>query len=232
MSGKERRTNVVKLKGRIVNRYETDQVVIVTLAIKEYAKKKKEDYVHFPKIYFFKSDHTGVDKYFLHDEVVVTGHLVAPVKRRPNGTTFVSQAIIGESIRLFGRETMPDGTVEQRKDYPMNIAFLCGEVQRIEQKDYGFIYIYMNAVNGAHNNRIFLTARNKDYLLLSPGDIIDVRAKIMTSVTQKPDGPKRYRQNVVPFSITKIEYKTGEEVEENPEEKPKAEESTETPVSE
>ena len=217
MSENERKTNVGKLKGRIVNRYETDQVVIITLAVKEYSKKKKEYYTYFPKVYFFKSDDTGIETCLLHDNVALTGHVVAPVKHRPNGTAFVSQAIIGEKARLFGRETMPDGTIEERNDYPMNLVYLYGKVLRIEQRDYGFIHIHMNAVNNGHNNRVFLTARNKKYLLLAPGDTIDVRAKILTSIAERPDGTKLYRQNITPFSVVKIEDKTtdGENQEEN-----------------
>ena len=65
-----RQDNAVRLCGRIVNRYDRGNVTTITLSVIETVKGEQR--INYPRVYFFREDNTGADKFFLHDEVCIT----------------------------------------------------------------------------------------------------------------------------------------------------------------
>ena len=194
--------NEVLLKGTIVHKYETDRVVAIILGITEYNAKQNK-HANYPKIYFFKSDNTGAENFLLHDRVVIHGHLSSSIRRNQTGSSYVSQSIVGDTIRGFGEPESKDGQEVVQMDYPENSVTLKGEVIHVEQLDHDFVLLKMTAPREGHNNHIRLTTKNKSYLLCSPGDEIQIQGKISTSISEK-NGRKRYYENILPMQMIKF----------------------------
>jgi hypothetical protein len=200
--------NKVRLCGTIVNRYETDRVIIITLGITEPGRfnpktKTRTEESNYPKIYFFKDDKTGAENFLLYDKVMVEAHISAPRKKRPDGSIYVSQAIVGEKCEkarnAFEKEFGVKGIYGHAED-PMNVAMFSGNVVSVKRVNEYVTNIEMDAKNKRFNNYITITSFNKNDILIAPGSMIHVYAKIITKKKEK-NGQKRFYENVVASKI-------------------------------
>lgn len=195
--------NIVYLVGKIVNIYKHSQSTTVTLRIPMRGPRGKFQ-VAFPEAYCMHTDNTDVESFFNDDNVRITGHLVNTPKRRSNGAQYYSQAIIVDKIEenkpiLESQFNIPG--VNSEKTQPMSLVYLHGEVEQVTQTAPGVVSIRMNARNNGHDNHVVLTAFNQSYLLLAPGHVISVTARVETKRKIQETGAKRYYQN---FIVQKI----------------------------
>ena len=203
-------SNAVVLTGTIVNKYEKPNVTIVTLGITEPGRflkteKKYLEESNYPKIYFFKNDNTGIEKFSLYDKITVNAHISAPVKRRPDGSTFTSQGIIGENC--------VKAEDEMGVAHPQNVVKLQGKIRRITRMKSNVINIEMEAVNKHFMNIVTVTSFNKTDLIFAPDDVVSVTGKVVTSTKERkekvagstePVVKKVHYQNIVASKIIKV----------------------------
>ncbi len=195
--------NIVYLVGKIVNIYKHSQSTTVTLRIPMRGPRGKFQ-VAFPEAYCMHGDNTGIDSFFIDDNVRITGHLVNTPKRRTNGAQYYSQAIIVDKIEenkpiLESEFNIPG--MNSEKTQPVSLVYLHGEIEQVTQTAPGVLSIRMNARNNGHDNHVVLTAFNQAYLLLAPGHVVSVTGRVETKRKVQETGAKRYYQN---FIVQKI----------------------------
>ena len=76
-------SNVVRICGRVMNRFDKPGITILTVSTLEIIRGEKQ--INYPKIYFFSNDNTGVENFMRGDEVVIHAHIAAPRKYRRTG---------------------------------------------------------------------------------------------------------------------------------------------------
>lgn len=204
MEGRVQDTNCFELFGRIVNYFETDAVYIITVETVEPHKNREgrnrigtKPRINFPKVYFFKIDPNDAGSVFRDDMVSITGHVVATAKRNRFGRNYVSQALIGESIKRIDPAT-------DKTFYVKNRVWLEGPVISVEQRGEGSLFaIKMSARNKHFDNFITVITFNKDALTLEPGTVIRVKGRGASRVKEGADGNKRYYQNIEAITFEK-----------------------------
>lgn len=201
--------NVVKLCGTIVNMYSAPKAMVLTLGITENTRRGRQ--ANYPKIYCFKDDNTGIEDFVLHDNVEITGHIATPMKTRPNGKMYASQAIIGDKVTKPSPVCAEFNAAEDNiiRHAPENLVFLHGRISSIRPADPSgtYAHIVVEATNKGHRNFVGMDARGDRYFLLKPGDIVDVYARVITRRKEVEGKPTRYYENIRPFSITVTEKK-------------------------
>lgn len=196
--GKPTSDNIVMLIGKVSKITEQNNVTTVKVRI---PRRGARGQVNFstPKVYFFHTDNTGIQDFLLDDNVKITGHLVNTRKRRPNGTYFYSQVVIGDKIEknesLFLTELNVDG-FDAVSAQPVSLVYLHGKVEQISASGNRAYLIRLNAMQKGRNNHVNVTTYQKDTLLIQPGDEITVYGMIDTKTKEK-DGQYRFYQNVV-----------------------------------
>lgn len=193
-----RSDNMVTLIGKITSVRATGKSIIVRVRIPRRGRRG-EPHFAVPKVYFFNEDNTKINEFLKDDNVKITGHLVNTRKRRPNGTYFFSQAVIGDKIEknvsLFSTEMGLDD-VDMVAAQPVSLVYLHGQVENISQAGNRAYNIRMNAMQNNRNNHINVIDYDKNALLLMPGDEITVYGMIDTRIDDRGETPKFY-QNVI-----------------------------------
>lgn len=180
--------NLVRLCGRIINRYDKNNVSIVTLRITEIVKGEKK--VNNPVIYFFHSDETGVENFFLHDDVVITAHVATPRKYRNNGEEYISQALVGDTIaprkrmyEILNIDGMGKGPLEPL----MNEITFSGTLTAIRKIGDKSAQIVVDTVNNGHRNVITANVASADTFKMQIGDSVTVSGKIITGYYEQDE---------------------------------------------
>lgn len=187
-------TNVVRLCGRIANRFDKKDVVILTISVMEYNGTQKE--IYYPKVYFFLSDRTAVNEFMLGDEVTVLGHIAAPKKTRWNGERYVSQAIVGDLIRPRKRLKVPNAENDILEPQS-NIIYLKGPLKDIRRINDKVFALTVEAVDHGHKSNVQLTSFDKNILLMDPGSLVEAYGSMRTQVKIVEGMKNKHYQNYV-----------------------------------
>ena len=178
----QKQDNLVRLCGRIVNRYDKDKVTILTLSVAE-TSRNGEQRMNHPRIYFFHSDGAGAEQFFRNDQVAVTAHVATPRKYRNTGEEYVSQALVGDTIttrksmyELLDLPGMGRGPLEPQ----MNEAVFTGTLSSIRKLSDRSAQIILDTVNDGHRNNITMNIANTDAFQMQIGDRVTVTGKIVT----------------------------------------------------
>ena len=199
--------NMVVLIGKITSIRTTGKSTIVRVRIPRRGRRGDPKFA-VPKVYFFAEDQTDIENFLKDDNVKISGHLVNTRKRRPNGTYFYSQAVIGDKIEknasLFKTEMGLEEDFDMVAAQPVSLVYLHGPVENISQAGNRAYNIRMNARQNGRDNHVSVIDYDKDALLLMPGDEITVHGMIDTRVDDRGEIPKFY-QNVI---VQKLENHT------------------------
>lgn len=185
--------NMVRLCGRIVNRYDRKNVIIITLSVVEQTKNG-EARVNHPRIYFFMEDNTGADKFLLHDYVSITAHIATPRKFRNTGEEYISQALVGDTIaarksiyELLNMEGMGRGPLEPQ----MNEVVFTGILSSIRKTGDRSAQVIVDTINNGHRNSITANIATPDAFKMQIGDKVTVTGKVVTGFYE----PQNNRKN-------------------------------------
>lgn len=195
---KDQSDNLVKLIGKITKITEENSVTILRISIPRRGRGGEAQF-SVPKVYFFSSDNTGVEQFMKGDSVKITGHLTNPMKRRPDGTTFFSQAVIGDKIEkntsLFESELDIESGEDLVTTQPVSLVYLRGEVEAITSAGNRAINLRINARQNGRNNHVNVIVYERN-LGINPGDVVTIYGRLETRTTER-NGQYRLYQNVV-----------------------------------
>lgn len=202
-------TNLVSLSGTIVGKYETTACHVFILAITEPTRRRTGEVVaqtNYPRVYFFKQDNTGAEKFDRGDHVDIVAHVAAPRKTRPGSDrTYYSQSIIGESIKATESNSLVNEVLPGRSAVKAeNIVYLKGEVERVERVAPNVNLITMSAYNKRFYNRVQFTSYDATTVAIVPGNTIVIEGKIRTSERDGRNGEKRRFQNIVARTVNDL----------------------------
>lgn len=192
-----RQDNAVRLCGRIVNRYDRGNVTTITLSVIETVKGEQR--INYPRVYFFREDNTGADKFFLHDEVAITAHIATPRKYRNTGEEYISQALVGDSItprkgmyELLNMEGMGRGPLEPQT----NTVVFSGTLTSIRKTGDRSAQIVVETINdGKHRNDITANIASADVFKMQIGSRVSVTGKVVTGYYEQDEKGRRRRPN-------------------------------------
>ncbi len=197
--------NLVRLIGKVTKVTQENNVTILKLRIPRRGRGGEVQMTN-PKVYFFHSDNTGIENFMKGDSVRITGHLTNPMKRRPDGTYFFSQAVIGDKIEknisLFESELDLEADEDLVATQPVSLVYLRGEVEAVTSAGQRALNIRMNARQNGRNNHVNFIVYKRDDLTLLPGDVVTVYGRLETRTTEH-NGQYRFYQNVVAQKVTK-----------------------------
>lgn len=204
-------SNVVILCGRLVNRYEKRNVIMITVSVLEMVRGKKQ--INYPKIYFFKEDNTAVNDFMVGDEVYVNAHISAPTKRRRSGEAYISQALIGDAIRMrqslcpevLAGEDVPGRLMEPQ----MNAIYLRGPLQETVRHGENVIGLKILVEDHGHKGVVELTTVRQEALLMKPGTMVTAYGKITTKVRIIPGERTKHYQNMILLSVREEKEEKG-----------------------
>lgn len=178
----QKQDNLVRLCGRIVNRYDKEKVTIITLSVAE-TSRNGEQRINYPRIYFFHTDGAGAEQFFRNDQVAITAHVATPRKYRNTGEEYVSQALVGDTIttrksmyELLDLPGMGRGPLEPQ----MNEAVFTGTLSSIRKLSDKSAQIILDTINDGHRNNITMNIANTDAFKMQIGDVVTVTGKIVT----------------------------------------------------
>ena len=218
--------NAVRLCGRIINRYDRGHVTTLTLSVIETIKGEQR--VNYPRVYFFREDNTGADKFFLHDEVAITAHIATPRKYRNTGEEYISQALVGDSIaprkgmyELLNMEGMGKGPLEPQT----NTVVFSGTLTSIRKTGDRSAQIVVETINqGKHRNDITANIASTNVFKMQIGSRVSVTGKVVTGYYEQDEKGRRRRPNPTQDNNREKVKETST--------KPEVEENSEMPVAE
>lgn len=194
----EKNTNVAILCGRIISLYDKGQIIITHLKITEEVKGKRMS--NFPKVYFFKSDDTGIDKFFVNDEVYITGHVTARKKRKATtGKIYVSQSIVADTIRarkMIHEEALGEDSC-YFKEPQQNLIYFEGPILEIKQMERELIRFKMRVCDHGHPQEVQLVTHNRDILMERVGTVIRAYGKTKTWVSDPTEYAPSHKQTQI-----------------------------------
>ncbi len=197
--------NIVSLAGVVVSMYETYACKVLTLAVSQPVRLRDGSFrveTNYPKIYFFKSDITGVDEIREGMNVTTIGHLSAPRKTRPDtGRAYYSQSIIGETVKENKTAIAEAGVNIGRSTEAENIVYLEGVVERVERVTDNITLFTVAAYNKRFYNRIRVTSYDNRDMAVAPGNTVSISAYVRTPQKIGDNGEKIRHQNIVARTI-------------------------------
>ena len=211
---KQESLNCVRIAGVIVNKYETEHMVKLTVAVTEPGIRGKV-YTNYPTVYFFKNGKeqtTPVDNFRLHDTISLEGHLSSSRSRTLDGTQRTQQ-IVGDTASPieYYRPNEIDGYKGRRVEIHRNIIKVTGVIEQITQKEHGITSLRLR-VNGSRvRNLIEITTFGNIAKDAEVGDEITVYGRVATAKKER-NGTQLYYQDFVGIKITQEQ---SEDVEEN-----------------
>lgn len=190
-----KKDNTVRLCGRIVNRYDRGHVITLTLRITETVRNEQK--VNYPRVYFFREDNTGADKFFFRDEVVITAHVATPRKYRNTGEEYISQALVGDSIaprkgmyELLNIEGMGRGPLEPNT----NTVVFSGNLMSIRKTGDKSAQVVVETLNDhRYRNDIMANIASSDVFNFRIGSPVSITGKVVTGYYEEDErGRRRY----------------------------------------
>lgn len=195
--------NEVCLAGVIVNRFEMNRMIRVTLRVPEDSRRDEagNPVTNFPEFIVFKNnDNTSmVDNFLKHDAVKITGHFSSNARSLQEADTYKQQQVVADTVEEITRYYPNAVGNEKGRGYMVfqNNFIVSGEIVRIAKTSTNVKLVDILTVRDNHKNVVRLTVFGNRDGGVQIGDTVTIHGRIRTTRKEGADGKGRFYQNLV-----------------------------------